>query len=112
MNLTFNENQLNVADSARSLIRQLNVPAIIRELDYSQLIPNPDVWKRLADQGWFSLGIPEELGGIGYAVAEECALFREIGRHLVPGPILATVIGARLAAETGDDELSASFASG
>jgi alkylation response protein AidB-like acyl-CoA dehydrogenase len=39
-------------------------------------------------------------------------LFRELGRHLAPGPFRSTVLGARVAARAGQSELAASIVTG
>jgi len=62
-------------------------------------------WARGAGLGWFSLGLSEADGGAGGTLADEALVFREIGRALAPGPFMATVIGARLAARSGHTEL-------
>jgi alkylation response protein AidB-like acyl-CoA dehydrogenase len=70
-----------------------------------------DPWPRCAELGWFALAVPEAFGGVGYGAAEASLLFVELGRHLVPGPFLGTVVASRLAATTGLD-LAASLLSG
>lgn len=70
------------------------------------------LWDAAVAQGWFGLGLAEELGGVGYTLAEEVLLFVELGRACVPGPFLATVLGARLAAEAGDADLAARIVAG
>src|SRR5438445_397760 len=55
-------------------------------------------WAQCASLGWFGLGLPEGSGGVGYGLPEEALLSRELGRHLTPGPFLATVLAARVAA--------------
>jgi alkylation response protein AidB-like acyl-CoA dehydrogenase len=62
-----------------------------------------DPWPRCAELGWFALAVPEAAGGVGYGAAEASLLFVELGRHLVPGPFLGTVVASRLAATTGLD---------
>ncbi|MFN8051496.1 MAG: acyl-CoA dehydrogenase family protein [Acidimicrobiales bacterium] len=71
-----------------------------------------DLWQAAVAQGWFALGLDEELGGVGYSLAEEVLLFRELGRACVPGPFLASVLGARVAAIAGDAELAARIVGG
>jgi len=70
------------------------------------------LWHRIADLGWFGLGLGEQFGGVGYGAAEEVLMFRELGRVLLPGPFLATCLGARVAALGGADELAASILRG
>lgn len=49
------------------------------------------LWSELADAGLFSLRKPEEQeGGLGLGLAEAVLAFEEVGRALVPGPLVAT----------------------
>src|SRR5690606_17727986 len=48
----------------------------------------------------------------GAGLADEVLLFREIGRADAPGPFLATVLAARVAAFGGDAALAAEIAGG
>lgn len=70
------------------------------------------LWNAAVEQGWLGLGLDESLGGVGYGVAEEVLLFRELGKACVPGPFLASVLGARLAAEAGNADLAAAIVGG
>lgn len=71
-----------------------------------------DLWSKCAELGWFGLGLTESLGGVGYTLAEETLLFTEVGAHATPGPFMATVLGARLAAMAGQIDLTAQILSG
>ena len=70
------------------------------------------LWQRCAELGWFGLGLTEALGGVGYSLAEEALLFEQIGEHATPGPFLAAVLGARLAALSGATDLAGSILDG
>lgn len=80
--------------------------------DGDDLVVDRDLWRRCAGLGWFGLGLEEDLGGVGYTLVEEALLFAELGSHATPGPFLATVLAARLAARTGEGELSSSILAG
>jgi alkylation response protein AidB-like acyl-CoA dehydrogenase len=69
-------------------------------------------WEKVANLGWIGLSLPEEQGGVGYTLAEEALFFREYGRHLLTPAIIGAVLGARLAAEAGADDLAVSIAGG
>jgi alkylation response protein AidB-like acyl-CoA dehydrogenase len=71
-----------------------------------------ELWVRCAELGWFGLGLSEALGGVGYSLAEEALLFEQIGVHATPGPFLATVLGARLAALVGASDMATSILEG
>ena len=70
------------------------------------------LWNAAIGQGWFALGLDEALGGVGYSLVEEVLLFRELGRACVPGPFLATILAARLAATAGDADLASRLIGG
>lgn len=53
-------------------------------------------WRELAALGCFGLGLPAELGGTGSGLTGELLVLREIGRHLVPGPVVPTILAAHL----------------
>jgi alkylation response protein AidB-like acyl-CoA dehydrogenase len=55
-----------------------------------------DRWRELADTGVFALRQPEDAGGVGLGVTEAVLAFEELGRALVPGPVLATHLAAGL----------------
>lgn len=70
------------------------------------------LWEAAAAQGWFGLGLDESAGGVGYSLAEEVLLFIELGRGCVPGPFLATVVAAHVAAAAGNADLTARLVGG
>ena len=52
------------------------------------------LWAELADTGVFSLVVPEEEGGVGLGWAEAGLVFEQLGRSLVPGPLVGTLLAA------------------
>jgi alkylation response protein AidB-like acyl-CoA dehydrogenase len=70
------------------------------------------LWERCAAVGWCSIAVPQDAGGMGLSVAEEIILCREIGRHLMPLPYLATLVAARFAGLAGHRDLGADLAAG
>jgi alkylation response protein AidB-like acyl-CoA dehydrogenase len=68
---------------------------------------DPDDWRALADAGVFSLRLPETEGGAGLGAGAAAVVFEELGRALVPGPLVASHVGAGLVkgADTGEHVL-------
>ncbi|MFC4562091.1 acyl-CoA dehydrogenase [Nocardiopsis mangrovi] len=54
----------------------------------------PDFWPALARQGLLGLHLAEEHGGQGGGLLELCVALEELGRGLVPGPFLPTVLAS------------------
>ena len=64
--------------------------------------------RELAEMGVFSLRLPEAQGGVGLGMAEGVLVFAELGRRVVPGPLLASHLFAGLVpgAATGETIVS------
>jgi alkylation response protein AidB-like acyl-CoA dehydrogenase len=54
------------------------------------------VWSEMCDMGWAALRVPEAQGGSGLGVQEYCALAEELGRGLVPEPLVGAVTAASM----------------
>ena len=56
------------------------------------------LWKELAELGVYSLRLPESEGGVGLGSADAVVVFAELGRRVVPGPLVWTHLAAPLVA--------------
>ena len=70
-------------------------PARVRAVMAREPPVDDALWREAAELGWFGLALPEDAGGAGYGLPEAMLLFEELGRALVPGPWLGTVLAAR-----------------
>jgi len=68
---------------------------------------NRDVWGKMVGLGWPALPIPEAYGGIGLGVGQLALLYGELGRSLVPTPIVGTMLIADAIVAIGSDSLKA-----
>jgi len=59
----------------------------LRELEEKGAIDR-ELWGELAEMGVFSLRLPESEGGVGLGFADAVLVFAELGRRLVPGPLV------------------------
>ncbi len=61
-----------------------------------------EFWRKLAEQGWLGIVYPEEDGGSGLGLVDLVVLMEEMGRAVMPGPFLSTVLlGGAAIAEAG-----------
>jgi alkylation response protein AidB-like acyl-CoA dehydrogenase len=64
---------------------------------------DPALWETLKELGVFGLLLPEDEGGLGLSLADAVLVFEELGRALVPGPLVGTLLAAGLpGVEIGD----------
>jgi alkylation response protein AidB-like acyl-CoA dehydrogenase len=71
---------------------------------------SPGMWKKMADLGWLGIVVPEEYDGIGGGFLDLVVLLEEMGRALLPGPFIPTVVYAgRMIQATGTDPQKKQF---
>jgi alkylation response protein AidB-like acyl-CoA dehydrogenase len=61
------------------------------------------MWRHAADLGWLGIGVAESNGGLGLGAPGLAVLHQELGRRLVPGAYIATLVGAAWVERFGDD---------
>lgn len=105
MDLGLDEQQELLKNFARDFLEKECPESVVREMEEDEKGYSPDLWRKMAQQGWMGLIIPEEHGGTGMNLCELVVLLEEIGRALVPGPFISTVVlGAVPIMEAGNDE--------
>jgi alkylation response protein AidB-like acyl-CoA dehydrogenase len=95
MDLMFSAEQESIRDAIRDLLRDRMPSERVRADMASDAPVDRSFWSQAGELGWFGLALPESAGGAGYALPEAMILFTELGRGLVPGPWLGSVIAAQ-----------------
>ncbi len=62
-----------------------------------------DAWQRIVALAWPGMVVAEEHGGAGLGVTELAIVLAEMGRVVMPGPFLATIVGGLAIARGGDE---------
>ena len=94
MALGVSEEHLELAASVRGWAERHGGPDVVAD-------SYPGVLRAgLAGQGLLGLHLPEENGGQGYGLSEQAVALEELGRALVPGGFLPTVLASALLART------------
>lgn len=52
------------------------------------------LWNALSEMGVFTVRLPESEGGLGGGLVEAALILEELGKALVPGPLVGTVLAA------------------
>ena len=104
MDLRFTETQEILKKMARDFLSTECPKTLVRKLEQSEEGYSPELWKKMAELGWMGLIIPEEYGGMGYTFQDLIVLLEEIGRNILPGPLIATITGTFPILQAGTEE--------
>src|SRR5260370_10696163 len=104
MNFGFNEEQELLRSTARKFFENECGSDTVRRLMETPEGISPDLWTKLAEQGWLGLVYPEAYDGMGLGLVDLVVLMEEMGRAVVPGPYFSAVLLGGLAiAEAGTE---------
>jgi alkylation response protein AidB-like acyl-CoA dehydrogenase len=101
MNFGLSEEQEMLQQSAREFLTQECPPTFVRELCKDQDGFSRELHRKMAEQGWTGLLIPESHGGLGLSMLDMALLLEEMGRAVVPGPFLFSSVLFTLALVQG-----------
>jgi len=102
-------------ETVAALVDKHASPAAVREAMSSERGYDEALWKLLCEQvGAAALVVPEELGGAGGELADAAVVLEELGKGLVPTPLLGTTLAelALLAATEADTDTLERLAEG
>lgn len=117
MDFNFSEEQIMVRDLARGILDKEMTAARVKTVTAQSDWCDRALWSTCAEAGLLGLGVPENLGGMGYGIGEACVFLEELGRALAPIPALPTLILgvlaiARFGSEQQKEEWLAPVAAG
>jgi alkylation response protein AidB-like acyl-CoA dehydrogenase len=92
MDLGLDEQQEMLKNFARDFLEKECPETLVRQMEEDEKGYSPELWQKMAQQGWMGLIIPENYGGTGMDLCELVVLLEEFGRFLVPGPFISTVV--------------------
>jgi alkylation response protein AidB-like acyl-CoA dehydrogenase len=97
----------SIRQSARGLVRERAPVAHLRALRDSNdpLGYSRDLWRAMAELGFAGMLVPDRWGGTGLGYAELGIVSEELGRNLVPTPILAGALGGGAVLLGGSDAI-------
>jgi alkylation response protein AidB-like acyl-CoA dehydrogenase len=99
----FTEDHALLRQEARRFLNERLPMAELRKLADAGVGFDRGLWKELAQLGWAGLVLPESVGGAGLGWLHLEILLEEMGRRLVPGPFLGSLL-AGIAIERAGSE--------
>jgi alkylation response protein AidB-like acyl-CoA dehydrogenase len=101
------ERQL-LRETVAALVDKHASPAAVREAMASERGYDESLWKLLCEQvGAAALVVPEELGGAGGELADAAVVLEELGKALVPTPLLGTTLAELALLAAGEPDADA-----
>jgi alkylation response protein AidB-like acyl-CoA dehydrogenase len=105
MDLHFTEEQEMLRRTARDFLANNCPKELVRAMEEDDKGYSPELWRKMAELGWFGLIFPEKYGGTEGGFFNLVVLLEEMGRFLVPSPFIPTVVlGGLTILEAGSEE--------
>src|SRR5271170_6881455 len=102
MDIGFTDEQELLRETARKFLDSECDSRFVRARMAEPAAVTDAFWQKLAEQGWLGIVYPEEDGGSGLGLVDLVVLMEEMGRRVMPGPFLSTVLlGGAAIAEAG-----------
>jgi len=102
MDIGFTEEQELLRETARKFLDAECDSRFVRERMAEPAAVTDAFWRQLAEQGWLGIVYAEADGGSGLGLVDLVVLMEEMGRRVMPGPFLSTVLlGGAAIAEAG-----------
>jgi len=92
MNFALSEEQQMLQASAKDFVARESSLKRIREMREDTQGFSKDIWKKMAELGWQGILFPEQFGGLGQGMVEMIVVMEELGRGLMPEPMLSSIL--------------------
>ncbi len=109
MNFDLNDEQQMIMDQAGKFVANESPVSRFRRLRETERGWEPEMWAKMAEQGWLAISLPEEQGGFGGNFVDLAIILEQLGRGLVPEPYIASVVlaGGLLSEEASEAQREA-----
>ena len=110
MDLSLNDTQQLIQNSARDFVRGACNRDVLLKLDRDPAAIMSGIWQQMSQLGWTGMAIPEPYGGTGNSMTDVAVLFEELGTGPVPGPLFSSaVLCARILLEAASESLKTAW---
>ncbi len=92
MNLEWTAEQKILRESVARFCKIETPTEVVRALTEGRADPEGDLWRKVAEQAWLGVLVPEQYGGLGLGVTDLAIILEEMGRALLPGPFFSTAV--------------------
>ena len=111
MDFSFTEEQEDIRALAKRILEDKLTEERMREVEAGVERFDRDTWAALAKSNLLGIALPDDVGGSGYGIVEQCLVLEQVGRTVAPVPVLASIVmGAMPIAAFGTAEQKATWA--
>jgi alkylation response protein AidB-like acyl-CoA dehydrogenase len=112
MDFSLTEEQAMLKNTARDFCRSECPIKLVREVEEDEKGYSPQLWHKMAELGWIGLLFPEDYGGLNLSFLELAIILEEMGRVVLSGPFISTVLlGGFPILKAGTEEQKGEFLS-
>jgi alkylation response protein AidB-like acyl-CoA dehydrogenase len=108
----FDKDHELLRQSTRRLLGERNPMERVRKLDTDATGYDAALYKEMAELGWLGLALPESCGGADLGYLSLSIVLEEMGRALLPGPFLSSVLAGLALVEADAADRCEGIASG
>jgi alkylation response protein AidB-like acyl-CoA dehydrogenase len=112
MQFGLSESQQILKNNARKFFAAECPMADVRRIMETEDAHDDKLWRQMAAQGFLGVAFPEEAGGMGLGFVELAALTEEMGRALIPGGYISTLLAGSAINAAGSTKHLAGIAAG
>ena len=103
MDVLLNEEEQMVKNLAREFLEGECPPSLAREMEKDDMGYPPELWRQIAQLGWFGMSLPEQYGGQGLPLTYLGLILEEVGRAIAPVPFHSTMVPALTISSDGSE---------
>ena len=92
MNFDLSKEQRMIRDAVAAFVRDESPVSRFRRMRETERGWEPEVWRQMGDYGWLAIALPERYGGIGGTFVDLALVLEQLGRGLVPEPLVPSVV--------------------
>lgn len=108
MDFDIAESQKILIGSARNFFEK-EAKDFARKIEKDENQFSSQFWEKMAQLGWLGIVFPEEFGGTDGDFVDLILLLEEMGKALIPGPFISTVISSLAILHFGSEEQKRKF---
>jgi alkylation response protein AidB-like acyl-CoA dehydrogenase len=110
MDFALTEEQEMLKRQAREFLENECPKTLVREMEENEKGYSPELWDKIIELGWLGLPFPEDYDGMEMSFLDLTVILEEMGRALVPGPYVSTVVlGGLTILDAGTEEQKSEF---